>query len=659
MPKDLVFVFRQLSIKEPVFVKNDNSLVIGINTRSILSLDDWDVPFKTLKSFFDNNEYENYVNELLRHINEMGDINTSLKKNSLREVLTYDNESFWDVCQPHIAFELFNDFIFYKSIEKIVSSDKPSQIILLSYENNPLEELVRFVAQSYGIMVAVYHPSFIDSLNTTLTSQYKSLFLILRINWRLFKRTVKALFKSLSSFEIVKDRIISLFIQKDDSRVVSDRNGEQPTKRIIILVFGDIYRYFIKSIPAILKELNENESNNSIKVIRTDALTSDFKKYCSQSNVAFEPFKNYMSKDINLRLKQSISLFSKWLDSQELDQVFCKVINSSNFPFKTRLHRCLKNQFSRCNLIRLMRFKLIIQAIIDKERPHLIVIQEDRTQLGQIIVRQALQKKIPSLAVIPHIMDCDQFWNVFLRFPYQAEFFAVTTKKMWNLLLKSKVSSEKIAVFSNPIYGKLFIQNMPLMSIDEVYSELKIQRSKGIFIFTSQALPESDTIYHLLIEIMKDFPQKHLVIKLHPDELDIRDVIAIKRAPFRNVSLIQDFDVCSLINACELVITISSITALEAMAFKKQVIILELTPCCTKISHLESYPSPYVTSGAALGISSSKDLSLTIKRFVNDHDAKQKLFENMEKFVVDHLGLDEMPTSQRVRTVTNRVGTIN
>mgnify|MGYP001201344188 CR=1 FL=1 len=184
-----------------------------------------------------------------------------------------------------------------------------------------------------------------------------------------------------------------------------------------------------------------------------------------------------------------------------------------------------------------------------------------------------------------------------------------------------------------------------LLSREHIYSKLEINIKKDILLFTSQPLPQSDLLHRALIKAMESFPDKHLVIKMHPLESGIRSFLKVKGSKLRNISLVKDIDTWSLINSSKLLITISSITAAEAMMLKKPVVLFGLNP--------EPVLAPLIEAEAVFPVNRFRDLPLAVEKILTDDSLKERLIARADKFIQENLGPHEGQVDKRTKDLIN------
>lgn len=232
-----------------------------------------------------------------------------------------------------------------------------------------------------------------------------------------------------------------------------------------------------------------------------------------------------------------------------------------------------------------------------------------------------------------------------MRISSLADAVAVTTLKAKDLLIKNGVDGRRIVIAGNLYYDKVLKKGFDFLSREYIYSKLEINTKKDILLFASQPLPQSDLLHRVLIKAMESFPNKHLVIKMHPLESGMRSFLKVKGSKLRNVSVVKDIDTWSLINYSELLITVSSITAAEAMMLKKPVVQFGLNP--------DPVLAPFIEAGAVFPVNRFRDLPLAVEKILTDDSLKEKLIGRADKFIQENLGPHDGKVDKRITDLIN------
>ena len=109
------------------------------------------------------------------------------------------------------------------------------------------------------------------------------------------------------------------------------------------------------------------------------------------------------------------------------------------------------------------------------------------------------------------------------------------------------------------------------------------------------------------------------------------------------MTMVKDIDTLGLINASELLITVSSMTGLEAMILDKPLITINLTDLPDTF--------PYAEYGASVSVSRPEDFTPAIEKCLNDNQVKKKLKIGRERFIRDYLHALDGKSTDRIISV--------
>ena len=221
---------------------------------------------------------------------------------------------------------------------------------------------------------------------------------------------------------------------------------------------------------------------------------------------------------------------------------------------------------------------------------------------------------------------------------------AVNGEYTKNLFIKQGVSPGKLVVIGQPRYD---IITQRKFNKESIYKQLAVPDGKGIIVLATQWFVESklwkeeDRKKFILdvVKAMEGFPDKQLVIKLHPME-NIEEYEKILREIDSNTIICRDIAIYELLHACEILMTVRSTTALEAMILDKPVITLEFT----NITHHTIYSD----SKAAIGVYKKEDIAPTIEKVLYSQKVQKELKRNRAKFVYEHAHKIDGQASKRV-----------
>jgi hypothetical protein len=203
---------------------------------------------------------------------------------------------------------------------------------------------------------------------------------------------------------------------------------------------------------------------------------------------------------------------------------------------------------------------------------------------------------------------------------------------------------ESVFVIGQPRFDLVFKQQFDPARLRQ---ELVIPGDKGIVVLATQPMVEAflwtekerQQFVGAVVRAMTDFPDKQLVIKLHPDEDPAVYRQLLKDIGDDTAAICRDTNTYELLNACDLLITFYSTVALEAMLFNKPVITLNLS----------GKPDifPYALSGAAIGVYREEGLVPAVRQALYDAAAREELARKSREFVAEQVYRPDGRASQR------------
>jgi hypothetical protein len=194
----------------------------------------------------------------------------------------------------------------------------------------------------------------------------------------------------------------------------------------------------------------------------------------------------------------------------------------------------------------------------------------------------------------------------------------------------------KFEITGNPHFD-ILVNWKPKLSRRQLCERLNLDKDKGIILFATQQINKfssfwTDDLFLVmadkLLKAIQQFPDKQLIIKVDPYEEISSYRSRIKRASGNNAVAIRDIDIYTLISLSELVITLDSTVALEAMIFDKPVIIFNITKRQDRV--------PYAEKRAAIGVYKEENLPLAIEKALTDQGTIERLKLGRKSFIEEY-----------------------
>jgi CDP-glycerol glycerophosphotransferase (TagB/SpsB family) len=141
-------------------------------------------------------------------------------------------------------------------------------------------------------------------------------------------------------------------------------------------------------------------------------------------------------------------------------------------------------------------------------------------------------------------------------------------------------------------------------------------------------------------------PELQLVVKLHPKEDGALQRVMAVEMGLSDVVIVKE-RLVELLRICDLLVTIHSAVAMEAIAMGKPVVTVNLTG--------EKDPYPYAGSGAAIGVYKQEDLLPAVYAALEDPKTRRRLDQGRREFVQDHLHGADGRASERIAQLVARL----
>ena len=148
-----------------------------------------------------------------------------------------------------------------------------------------------------------------------------------------------------------------------------------------------------------------------------------------------------------------------------------------------------------------------------------------------------------------------------------------------------------------------------------------------MFLLTLQDLPEENFILEHLVDAMKQFPDKLLLVRPHPLAMHKR----LKRllCEVQNVIVMRELKLRDLLEACELFFTTTSTTSFDAILLDRPVVILN------PASRL--YPYAFIDEGAAIEVRQVWKIGATVRKVLSNREVRESL-ATARRNVIDRYG---------------------
>ncbi len=219
-----------------------------------------------------------------------------------------------------------------------------------------------------------------------------------------------------------------------------------------------------------------------------------------------------------------------------------------------------------------------------------------------------------------------------------------------NAYLSMGVPADKVFVTGQPRFDLI---GQKKYDRKRFMAELGVPEDKGIVVLATQPLGsfwtegDREEFINTVISALSEFPEKQLVIKLHPGEKMAEYQQMLAKMEEDRAIICQKIDLYELLHACDLLMTVHSTVALEAMLLNKPVITINLTG--------KPDLMPYAESGAALGVYQRRALAPAINKALYDPEVRKNLAQSREKFISKYAYRPDGQAAKRVTELITRL----
>lgn len=347
----------------------------------------------------------------------------------------------------------------------------------------------------------------------------------------------------------------------------------------------------------------------------------------------------------------------------------------------------------------------VVKKLILNERPDIVIVGHDRTLLDRLFIKCANSFNIPTLLVQDGIIAASRertneelteyqklkylllipfrLMKIFLqKSPYSwtqiiEVFLLQVDTRTWgnsgnygqgecqkmavfgdatkDLLISEGVDPKRIIVTGNPKFDSLFYYTHNITRKNKL---LNTYNNKYIFLLITQPLVEAkiwsiEQRSDFILTIYRStsaFPNAQLIIKLHPPmekEDDYYQII--KNLPHPPI-ICKNMKLPELIDACTVFMAGDSTAALEAMAMRKPVIIINL---------FDSETNSFYRNSGALFATNENQIKEGIRKILYNSDELDKMSKFIDDFVYNNAYLQDGQSSKRIAELIAHMTTKN
>jgi len=297
----------------------------------------------------------------------------------------------------------------------------------------------------------------------------------------------------------------------------------------------------------------------------------------------------------------------------------------------------------------------VAKRMIANEKPSLLLVQNEYGEFERALVVAGKLKGIPTVAVQHGVITPKHLGYMFQKEDRTKvvlpDITCVFGQYYYDLLANESIyKPSQVVVTGQPRYDILYHAGR-IYSKDRFLKEYKIDPSHRVLLWTTQCHGFSDEEnirnFRVVFETVEKIENVTLVIKQHPGE-DKRytEMIRDNLANYKIDAVVTptSSDTYEQLHACDLLITKSSTTAMEAVALNKPVIVLNLGG--------EADIVDYAEQGVALGVYKEEDLNPSIEKLLKDDS---ELAKNRQRYIEKYLYKIDGKATERVIGLIERM----
>jgi glycosyltransferase involved in cell wall biosynthesis len=324
------------------------------------------------------------------------------------------------------------------------------------------------------------------------------------------------------------------------------------------------------------------------------------------------------------------TIWNKVKKTREFKELFNDELVNAYSEFESVFER-----FFGFNLLAAILQILMIEQAVKKEGAHVIFTHCDLCVFGRSAIIAGMRSNVPVASVIssPHVSGSREYMytkDEIADFPTVVRL--VGGVHDYDLLTKASCfPPSSVVITGQPRYDKLYLTND--YSKEAFIKRNNLDENSKLILYTAQPvgleMPKigRDLTMQALVGVAKKLSGVSIIVKPHPREKNEKYFSKFRASDVPLCVLSRSSDTYEAINACDVLVTMSSTTALEAMIMDKPVILMDPTN--------DQLSLPYIDYGAAMGARTQRDLAEAIEKILKDSTVREALRAGRRRLVFE------------------------
>lgn len=589
---------------------NDSTVVVALEYSAQKELDKRQISYRIPEDYTTNVTYKDLDKKALSFARTWHSFDTHVK-----ELVTYKTINLGELVEWEFTYFVARVMKYIEMINCIIEEEQPDRIIVVD-DNPEVNSIVEAEDENLAIKAAIVIgkqkniPISIINAPSSVHQPSKSL------KFKVFHLIIPICVKTLN------------FIH----RLEFNKKNTKQNKILMAIGWGHI--------DSVVKELKKTAANEIIMFGKDYNISEGSIK----EKMIHKCLKDYKIKMVD----NSIELKKRW---NELDnnREFKESMVYQGFPIwslvKERLEYLFLDRFPE-----LIKNIELFEYMLDKENVDIIVMGFGVTEFDKTLAIVGNQRGVKSLVVQHGVLG-----HPIGVLPLPTTKIAVYGKGSADWLVNNGGDPNKIVITGAPRYDQLVETHFKK---EKIYDQLGLDSTKELFVFATQIAgrkigfanlhlshEEGKDLLYALMNLMKNYPDKQLVIKLRAAQEEEITQKIVNESKLDNIKITLNTNIYELVSACDLLITPWSTVGLEAMIVDKPVITMDLTG---RVVPNHEYKRLYAESGAAIGIYNGEDIIPAVRDALYNEEVRKKLAEARRKFVYGYVYKKDGHASKRV-----------